>query len=794
MAKVDQPVKIRPVAYNHFHEPDSTIVTGESFDCTKPFLIVASKPIPRSSRVYFEFTITRQIATKSIRHLPIYVGLHKDPSYGILNNDAIMASCYYTYTEDFDIFEKQKSSMVLTTQPVGRLQARIPIVKSVIGFGVDTFENQLTIFVDGKVFYTFHTLIFDIDDSAEASGDWYFVLYSKLYQSIAGRINYGRYKTEYLPEGYCTLYQHYWNHENWTEDIESTLEVTSIPYTGAKMYNIDGTIDIENPYVTIDPLNKNRRLFLENKVPGMNLEDDNRYKMVAYRGGTYPDISTVNLPCPAEDTPVYIELTTKEALMTKDPITTGLLYIGVPIEVGLTVKKNEYTQKSFRVSLYHYLGAPYKAYSVYDNVEIPYIFPPLTNPAAPVQPVTVGFIFDRKNNIIKIVTEGTVFCTIPIQGVDFSDWSEDAYIFFKSADPAYKDYQIGTVEFGENPISYKITEPGVKTLYDYWNDSIRFYLEEPFPGFICRMKVRLPVDHYHYDFMSSLFVPRTKENQNGFDNGLNVMWNTFNVVTDTEPYENLSNFPSIFDYHAQMKEHLAFHSTKKPFEELIDSKIVVENNNFHNYFILTGDVTLKKDIWYDIDCWMEVRDDPPFYKKTQVYLHGFLNYARNRLIQSVLLGVLTLDGSNNDPGYPKYATVGLLASRTLNATWNKHVVGWQTPPDHSAYFTDTTQPILLALNIKPSPSIPAAQQIADIEIFYNDISLGVKTFDATTVSPRSFIAQTYIIPPAAYFACPRTEDSVVRITLTNHSGSNFQAVMVVGQVSIMTIGDHVPGV
>ena len=104
------------------------------------------------------------------------------------------------------------------------------------------------------------------------------------------------------------------------------------------------------------------------------------------------------------------------------------------------------------------------------------------------QPNTVGFIFDRKNSMIKIITEGTIFAEIPIQGVDFTDYKEDVYIFFKSADQAYKDYQLGYVELGEDAISYAITEPGVKTVYDYWNDSIRTYLKDC-PEFECRMKV-----------------------------------------------------------------------------------------------------------------------------------------------------------------------------------------------------------------------------------------------------------------------------------------------------------------
>lgn len=772
VARVDQPIKIKPIAYNHFSEPDSSIVTGESFNCNQPFLIVASKPIPRSCKVYFEFTLTKQITSKNIRHLPIYVGLHKNPISGNLNTDCVFASVFYTLTEDFDIFEKERGSSVFHKQEVGKLHARIPIVNTVIGFSVDTFENKLTIYSDGKVFYEFHTDIFDIDDSAadESTGPWYFALYSNLAQSIAGKVNYGRYKTEYLPEGYSTLYQQYYYCEEQNTDVESSIDVDAIEVF-PKMANFDGKIDAENPYATIDPLKKNRRPFLEHKVEYMDYQNnDLMFQMVAYRGSTAPDMTTVNFPCPAEDTPVYFELTIKDGQLAKNT-DGGLKYIGVPVEVGLTVKKNDYLQKSFRLCLYHAKGASYMSYSVYDGNQLYYLFPEITNPAAPVQPSTVGFIIDRKNNLIKIITEGSVFVEVPIQGVDFSDWSEDAYIFVKSADQAYTDYLIGRVELGEFPISYDITEPGVKTFYDYWNDSIRFYLEDDAPEFRCRIKVKIPSYVVRHDMMSSLFVPYGKLTTNGFEPGLNWMWGTYNIVTDTAPENNLPAM-DIFKYWAQMQEDLQLNSIKKVISEDIDDcKIEVVNDNYLYIPLLTGNITLTKATWYDIDCSMKVSTEPAVYKVERAYIHGSMNYSSTKYLDNLLYGFVAVDYINT-AGYPKWKMVYYYAGNDfITDAWKKHPIEWTDTVDDTDYVRDFDTDPIVHVMIRPLPAIDYSNQKCHVEVFYYDTSLGSQPFDAADIANRAFLTQSYNIPHSLY---NRNLEHKISISVTNDAGCVFK--------------------
>ena len=335
MAQVDQPLKIKPVPYNDFSEPDPSIVIGETFLCTKPFILLSSKGLPQNKKIYMEVTLTKNIVNKSIRHIPLYLGIHKEPSSGVLANDCVMMSCYYTLSEDFDIFERAKGTIPFAKQSVGKLKSRIPIVNSIIGLGVDMDNNLISIYVDGKLFYEFTSALFNFND--ETNGPWYFAVYNKLYESIGGKVNYGRYKVEYLPEGYETLYQYYYY--NVPDPIPPTPIEPYVPTGTITRYDFDCTINAENDIAPIDPITKKRHPFLEHKVDAMWYENDTSFQMYANRGSTAPDMTTVNYPCPADPPdfcPVYLEFNIKEAIMTKDDNNLQK-YIGIPIEVGLTV-------------------------------------------------------------------------------------------------------------------------------------------------------------------------------------------------------------------------------------------------------------------------------------------------------------------------------------------------------------------------------------------------------------------------------------------------------------------------
>ena len=87
--------RILPIAYDGNSDQDNSIVNGEKFSCKKRFMILSSKPIPKYSKSYMEFTVTYHPTNVGLRHLPFYVGIHKEPSDGFMVSDFCLGSIYY---------------------------------------------------------------------------------------------------------------------------------------------------------------------------------------------------------------------------------------------------------------------------------------------------------------------------------------------------------------------------------------------------------------------------------------------------------------------------------------------------------------------------------------------------------------------------------------------------------------------------------------------------------------------------------------------------------------------------
>lgn len=541
MSNTDNPIRIKPVAYNEYSEPDPSIVMAETFSYKNHFLLLSSKPVPPTGNTYMEFTITGSMNNKYFRYLPLYVGIHKEPSLGNIRTDCILGSIYYKKGQKLHYFEHTKSSPTRTFSVPEKLTARLPIQGTVIGIGVNMIQNTINIYTDGNLLYTISPTKFNMSQNADTD-PWYFAIYCSEVELVSGRVNYGRYKLAYKPNDYKSMYDYYYYPSRTTaaKDFTGTLEVvTNNKWTRG---DFDGKIDIENTYAPIDMITKKRYLFLQHKTDAMSYYDDHlQFRMYALRGWSAPDITTINLPCPCEQYPVYFELSIKEAEIKKTE-QGRLMYHGIPVEVGLTVKKNDYEQKSFRVALYKEVGAHFLSYSVVqdktDTREESHAFPPVLNPAIPVQPDIIGFLIDRRNNLITLYTAGDKYCEIPIEGVDFSNPEDIVYIFIKSADQVYTGYLRGMVNFGEERIQATLPE-GTMTLYDYYIQSIRWYLTRPFPEFECQIRVGFSRNDFSHHILSKVYVPFDKDRDwNTFDRGLNLVNKTFNVITNTETRNN----------------------------------------------------------------------------------------------------------------------------------------------------------------------------------------------------------------------------------------------------------------
>ena len=238
---------ILPIAYDGDSNYDPSLTSGENFSCkNKRFMILSSKSIPKRTKAYCEVTIRKcNISNNKVRHIPIYVGVMKEPSYGYMASDLCLGSVYYCnkyeYTgEDWKFpiniqsIERFKQSVdFVKSNKNSVIDSKIPKLNTVIGIGVDMVNNTITIYTDGRKFYSFSPTKFNLNTD---TADFYFCLVFPLDKDnnivermsyptdISGVFNFGRVRMTYLPTGYWTLYQEYYTKEEASKDITCTVK------------------------------------------------------------------------------------------------------------------------------------------------------------------------------------------------------------------------------------------------------------------------------------------------------------------------------------------------------------------------------------------------------------------------------------------------------------------------------------------------------------------------------------------------------------------------------------------
>ena len=529
--------KIRPVAYNKFSQEDISIITGDTtFYTNEQALIISSKGIPMNHKIYAEVTITDHPDNVRIRHIPIYVGIHKEPSFGVLNSDFCIGAVYYRITNsnqilDYDIAERYDAAGHATHHWNDTTHAKIPIENTVIGIGVDTLRNKITIFSDGQEFYSFYPQDFKIYE--QGNDLFYITVYCPLLEEVTGLVNYGRYGTEYLPDGYWTLYQYYYYKSEFIHDFPVEMNVPGNPLLDYIYYDFDYRATIENSIAPIGP-DGHRHVFLIHLYEDeMNYNDnDCAFQILPFTDRGY--MTTVNLPIPT-DTKVYFELRIQEGVFVEDG---G--YSGIPIKFGMSTNINN-IQNSFIVDMYHSEYTRYKMRSYKDNVAKEYYIDQIVNPITPKQPDTLGIGLDLQNNTMTVYTEGEPFAIINFKDIDFSDpYGLFYFTILQPETEVYESTYHGICNFGEegkDSFVYDIPD-GYKSIYDYWNDVIRYYLDKN-PEFECVMTVQAYITQYYKHFTCSCYVPIPEDDiANKFSVGMNRLYNTYNVVTDTEAKNN----------------------------------------------------------------------------------------------------------------------------------------------------------------------------------------------------------------------------------------------------------------
>lgn len=573
-------MKITPIAYDNESTYREDMISDTVFTANTPFLILSSQLIPKNVNIYFEFEITEYKENPLFRHLPLYVGIHKEPSSGIFATDFSLGSIYYTRRQDFETYEQYNKASYSEHYKVPTTKSRLPIKGTIIGVGVNSTRNQITIYSDGKPFYSFRPREFNLNED----GDFYFAIASKVYANISGNINFGTYPLKYRPEGYWDMNQYYVDRYVMKKDLVGTLQFTTgndeLDYYYANRRSIGtdflANIKTENKYAPLTNPHLRDTYIQPNLGPSQLYDPDNNDAFVIDSEHQDPvDHAFLPYPIPV-DQKIYFEIQCKEA-----PMDNG--YTGIPLTVGITkvkdtndyMGKKEIGNKSFSVDLWHKIYQYHYANVQLGDKEIHYPIRTVYNPIPPMQPDIIGLMIDLKEQEISVYTNHKLFMKADLK--EFLGYPDDTrtfvssekqQLFFNSKDEVYhlfikavpeaftgNGYVIGN--FGE-PDNQALRYP---TLYDnndimtywyYYNYGIRYLAG----GEMSCVITTLP---YHINvaktFTGMVYVKSKYDgNDLDFSPGLNMMYNSYNIVTDTEQRANVPDL-NPFEFNELINGH-----------------------------------------------------------------------------------------------------------------------------------------------------------------------------------------------------------------------------------------------
>jgi hypothetical protein len=543
---------IRPIAYDEYTSYTPSIISGEQFTVNTKFMILSSKPIPKNTRIYMEFKITKREDDTLVRHIPLYIGVTKEPSYGFLLSDMCLGSIYYcnpysfsvtpdyTYPLDIQTIERyHQNANTIVTKVSSKLGGKIPRQGTMIGLGVDTIHNKISIYTDGNLMYSFSPKSFNMKNEKE---DFFFCLLNPLAnQKMVGIVNYGRIAMKYKPKEYWSLYEEYYDKKESITDINCKVHFGTVYPNPGRYKDFNSKIIMQNSLAPVPPSRE--------RIPWLVYATDSKAyssnKTLKLETGKQ-SLASISYPCPY-DQKIYFEFTTKEASLTLNT-TTGLYDIdGIPLFVGIR-RGSRYSgtgsnffksSEAFWVDLVHYKHTPFNSHSCVSGVTKNYTFYPLL-PQIPLQPETIGFIVDIKGRYISIVTNGDIFAKVPIQGITF-DKDSLYYIFVGNHIPSHINDGYTVLNSGETTLDfpYIADNKNIMTLYYFYNYLIRDDVSTYIDAFIEVLPYEL---RYQKFFNATIYVKGDPDKEP--TPGINRLWDTYNIVSDKEPHNNARKYSS----------------------------------------------------------------------------------------------------------------------------------------------------------------------------------------------------------------------------------------------------------
>ena len=536
--------RIMPVAYNDKSVKDVSILNDEHFAHKGQFLLLSDKAIPKNSKVYMEITVTKQSIEKDIRHIPIYVGIHKEPSFGILASDFCLGNVFYTksqylntysskdYYLAFHVMDRYATQLNIENQFFKTVTSKVPILNTVIGIGVDMVTGYINIFTDGQLFYSFKPVQFDITNQPN---DIFFAMYmAEATEYIEGDFNLGRCGVKYLPAGYLSLYDEYFYKKAVNVDITSKVQVNAMYGNSLNSTILNGKLNLNNTIAPIGP-NGRRDVILIKNTPNMDFYTDaakTKLNPRAYEfhnspaALAFPERAWICYPIPVNQK-VYFEFSSRDG----EFVSTN--YEGIPVRVGLTTDLNNIMQNTYLVDLFHEIRLPYNIHMYSTGNYYQYANSYISSPNFPVQPNTIGMLIDLQNNKFTLYNDDVVFASFPCIKA-LNDFTKEGmanltWVLFEVPSSFLVTGDVGHVicNFGEEQFKYQrlVDNVSVMSIDYYYNHTIKYPIMHEF---LCTIKV-VPEKININKFISCL-ITVGDPNESVWTPGLNKMWGTYNKV------------------------------------------------------------------------------------------------------------------------------------------------------------------------------------------------------------------------------------------------------------------------
>ena len=442
--------KVTPIAYSVDDTLRMDLVDDNGFSAEGvSFVVFSSSELPKNQKCYFEIIVTENPKREVCRFIPLYIGVHAEPANGILTSDFCIGSIYYTSELRIETWEKNTDSGYAKHYVVQNTYARTPINGTVIGCMADLKHNEISLYSDGKLYYTFRPRSFRMNNSNEK---FYFCIFAKTLTKIAATVNYGNYPLKYKPNDaysltqYANRYKIHYDIDGWVKFSKDNGGTEDYYYENRMGIGeeFNATHVVENNIIPMT--NPHRRdvwltyadgtdllPYKESYQKGESTANHYSYKDSKQSAYIHPgnqsiyDGDTVyrlNYPI-GNDYPIYFELECKNGFLDSD-------YFGIPVMIGLGQEDTSshlegdttYSDKiiSFGLNLWHKkynkntcivnLSYKYKPngknevnitkYNTWD-IEKTY------NPLEPKQPDIIGILIDPITRSIKVYTQGMLY-------------------------------------------------------------------------------------------------------------------------------------------------------------------------------------------------------------------------------------------------------------------------------------------------------------------------------------------------------------------------------------------------